>query len=143
VNVHEERSWKLLVELGARAFMLGGKHALDLKPIRATNERKLRLLVGAVLGVVGRSGANRRHVDRRPQWLPGVRRHRLLHGRQTQRRRASRTRAASPRRAREAPEGGRQMTRPFKLTDNQARHLLMILERRLLRAMAAAGGGVR
>jgi len=35
------------------------------------------------------------------------------------------------------------MTRPFKLTDNQARHLLMILERRLLRAMAAAGGGVR
>jgi len=64
LNVHEERAWKRLIELGAREFSLGGKHALDLKPIRATSEKKLRLLVQAVLGVVGRSGANRRHVDR-------------------------------------------------------------------------------
>jgi hypothetical protein len=65
MNVHEERAWKLLIELGAREFSLGGKHALDLKPIRATSEKKLSLLVQGVLGVVGRSGANRRHVDRR------------------------------------------------------------------------------
>ena len=65
MNVHEERAWKLLIELGAREFMLGGKHALDLKPIRATSEKKLCLLVQAVIQVVGRSNANRRHVDRR------------------------------------------------------------------------------
>lgn len=64
MNVHEERAWRILIELGARELTLGGKHALDLKPIRATSERKLRLLVQAVLGVVGNSGANRRHVDR-------------------------------------------------------------------------------
>jgi len=64
MNIHEEKAWKLLIELGAREFMLGGKHALDLKPIRATSEKKLRLLVQAVLQVVGRSNANRRHVDR-------------------------------------------------------------------------------
>jgi hypothetical protein len=64
VNVHEERAWKRLVELGAREFMLGGKHALDLKPIRATSEKKLRLLVQAVVQVVGNSKANRRHFDR-------------------------------------------------------------------------------
>ena len=65
MNVHEERSWKLLVELGAREFMLGGKHALDLTPIRVTSKDKLCLFVQAVVGVVGRSNANRRHVDRR------------------------------------------------------------------------------
>jgi len=65
LNVHEERAWKILVELGAREFMLGGKHALDLSPIRATTKDKLCLLVQAVVAVVGRSNANRRHVDRR------------------------------------------------------------------------------
>jgi hypothetical protein len=64
MNVHEERAWRLLVELGAREWMCGGKHALDLKPIRATSAKKLRLLVQGVLQVVGNSGANRRHVDR-------------------------------------------------------------------------------
>lgn len=64
MNVHEESAWRLLIELGARELMLGGKHALDLKPIRATSEKKLRLLVQGVLQVVGNSGANRRHVDR-------------------------------------------------------------------------------
>lgn len=65
MNVHEERAWKLLVELGARETMIGGKHALDLSPIRVTNKNKLGLFVQAVLDVVGRSNANRRHVDRR------------------------------------------------------------------------------
>lgn len=64
MNVHEESAWRILIGLGAREFMLGGKHALDLKPIRATSERKLRLLVQGVLQVVGRSNANRWHVDR-------------------------------------------------------------------------------
>jgi len=65
VNIHEERAWKLLVELGAREIMLGGKHALDLSPIRTTTKNKLCLYTQAVLAVVGRSNANRRHVDRR------------------------------------------------------------------------------
>jgi len=65
VNLHEERAWKRLVELGAREFMLVGKHALDLSPIRVTSKAALCLLVGAVVEVVGRSNANRRHVDRR------------------------------------------------------------------------------
>ena len=65
MNVHEERAWKLLVSLGARETSIGGKHALDLSPIRLTSKNKLGLFVGAVLDVVGRSNANRRHVDRR------------------------------------------------------------------------------
>ena len=65
MNVHEERAWKLLVELGAKEITLGGKHALDLSPIRLTSKNKLGLFVQAVLDVVGRSNANRRHVDRR------------------------------------------------------------------------------
>ena len=65
MNVHEERFWKVLIELGAREVMLGRKHALDLRPIRITNARKLGLFCQAVVEVVGRSNANRRHVDRR------------------------------------------------------------------------------
>jgi hypothetical protein len=65
MNVHEERAWKLLLELGAKEFMIGRKHALSLEPIRITSKDKLCLFVQAVLDVVGRSGANRRHVDRR------------------------------------------------------------------------------
>lgn len=65
MNVHEERAWKLLVSLGARETTLGGKHALDLSPIRLTSKNKLGLYTQAVLDVVGRSNANRRHVDRR------------------------------------------------------------------------------
>ena len=65
MNVHEERAWKLLVELGAREFMLVDKHALDLSPIRVTSKNKLCILIQSVVTVVGRSGANRRHVDRR------------------------------------------------------------------------------
>lgn len=65
MNVHEERAWKLLLELGARETEIGGKHALDLSPIRITTKDKLGLFVQAVIDVVGRSNANRRHVDRR------------------------------------------------------------------------------
>ena len=64
MNVHEERHWKLLVELGAREIKLYNQHALDLRPIRITNERNLRLFCQALIDVVGRSNANRRHVDR-------------------------------------------------------------------------------
>lgn len=65
MNVHEERAWKLLVELGAREIMIFGKHALDLSPIRLTSKDKLGMFVGAVIDVVGNSNGNRRHVDRR------------------------------------------------------------------------------
>jgi hypothetical protein len=65
VNVHEERAWKLLLELGAKEITLGGKKALSLEPIRITSRNKLCLFVQAVLDVVGRSNANHRHVDRR------------------------------------------------------------------------------
>lgn len=65
MNVHEERAWKLLLELGAKEITLGGKKALSLEPVRITSRNKLCLFVQAVLDVVGRSNANRRHVDRR------------------------------------------------------------------------------
>lgn len=65
MNVHEERAWKILLELGAKEITLGGKKALSLEPIRITSKNKLGLFVQAVLDVVGRSNANRRHVDRR------------------------------------------------------------------------------
>jgi hypothetical protein len=65
VNVHEERAWKILLELGAKEITLGGKRALSLEPIRITSRNKLGLFVQAVLDVVGRSNANRRHVDHR------------------------------------------------------------------------------
>lgn len=65
MNIHEERAWKLLVELGARETQIGGKRALDLSPIRITNGDKLGLFSQALIEVVGRSNANRRHVDRR------------------------------------------------------------------------------
>ena len=65
MNVHEERFWKKLVELGAKEITLGGKHALDLRPIRVTSEKKLALFCQAFHEVVGSSNGNRRHVDRR------------------------------------------------------------------------------
>jgi len=65
MNIHEESAWKRLLELGARETMLGGKHALDLSPIRITTGPQLALFCHAFNEVVGRSNANRRHVDRR------------------------------------------------------------------------------
>lgn len=64
MNVHEERAWKLLRELGAKEIKLFGKHALDLSPIRLTSKKKLAQFCWALIDVVGRGGANRRHVDR-------------------------------------------------------------------------------
>jgi hypothetical protein len=64
MNIHEEKAWRHLIHLGAQECELGGKHALNLSPIRIMRKDKLRLFVQAVLAVVGRSGANRRHVDR-------------------------------------------------------------------------------
>ena len=65
MNVSEERAWKLLIELGARRTMIGGKHALDVSSIRVTSYDKMAMLAQSLTAVVGRSGANRRHVDRR------------------------------------------------------------------------------
>lgn len=65
MNVREERFWKQLVELGAKEIKRCGKHALDLRPIRITNARKLGLFCQAVVEVVGRSNANRRRTDGR------------------------------------------------------------------------------
>lgn len=64
MNDSERSAWRVLLGLGARLTELAGKSALDLRPIRATSEKKLRLLVQGCLGVAGRSGCNRRHVDR-------------------------------------------------------------------------------
>jgi hypothetical protein len=64
MNDSERSAWRVLLGLGARPTELAGKSTLDLRPIRATSEKKLRLLVQACLGVAGRSGCNRRHVDR-------------------------------------------------------------------------------
>lgn len=75
MNDSERSAWRVLLGLGARPTELAGKSMLDLRPIRATScpgtwaldrtsEKKLRLLVQACLGVAGRSGCNRRHVDR-------------------------------------------------------------------------------
>jgi hypothetical protein len=38
-------AWRVLLELGAKLTELAGKHSLDLRSIRATSEKKLRLLV--------------------------------------------------------------------------------------------------
>lgn len=65
MNIHEERAWKRLRELGAKEITLGGKHALALRPIRVTSGKRLAMFCQAFDGVAGRSGANRRHIDRR------------------------------------------------------------------------------
>jgi hypothetical protein len=63
MNSHERSAWRVLLGLGARLTEIAGKSTLDLRPIRATSEKKLRLLVQSCLGVAGRSGCNRRHLD--------------------------------------------------------------------------------
>lgn len=64
MNSYEQSAWRVLLGLGARLTELAGKPTLDLRPIRVTSEKKLRLFLQASLGVAGRSGCNRRHVDR-------------------------------------------------------------------------------
>jgi hypothetical protein len=65
MNVHEERAWKRLRELGAKEITIFGKRALDLSPIRITSKNKLGMFVGALIDVAGRSNVKRHHVDRR------------------------------------------------------------------------------
>jgi hypothetical protein len=64
MNGPETQAWTVLVSLGAKTIELGGKCALDLRPIRITSQRKLCHFCMALTEVVGRSGSNRRHVDR-------------------------------------------------------------------------------
>jgi hypothetical protein len=65
MNIHEERAWRQLINLGAIETQIGGKHALDLSPIRLTTGPQIALFCQAFNEVVGRSNANRRHVDGR------------------------------------------------------------------------------
>lgn len=65
MNAHERRAWNTLLHFGARKVNLGGKYALDVAPIRIRSPVKLAKFCHALIEVVGRSGANRRHVDRR------------------------------------------------------------------------------
>lgn len=64
MNQHERRAWRVLLELGARVEKLPTGPTLDIRPIRITSERKLRIFASALIDVAGRSGANRRHMDR-------------------------------------------------------------------------------
>jgi hypothetical protein len=64
MNAHERRAWRTLCELGATETELGGLRALDLRTARATSSQRVAQLLYAFNEVVGRSGANRRHVDR-------------------------------------------------------------------------------
>lgn len=64
MNEHEKRAWRTLVRLGAAPVDLGMKRGLDLAAVRIRSRRDARSFVDAVVSVVGRSGANRRHVDR-------------------------------------------------------------------------------
>jgi hypothetical protein len=63
MNEHERRAWRQLINLGAKVSPLA-KPMLSIVPIRITSERKLRIFASALVEVVGRSGVNRRHMDR-------------------------------------------------------------------------------
>jgi len=64
MNGSEARAWRSLVELGARAYLDLSPPRLDVTPIRVTSAKKMRQFASALVEVVGRSGANRRHIDR-------------------------------------------------------------------------------
>lgn len=64
MNKSELSAWRVLVELGARRTEIGGMQALDVSTIRVTSQRKMSLFAQAFNEVAGRSGANRRHVNR-------------------------------------------------------------------------------
>lgn len=53
MNDSERGALRVLLGLGARLTELAGKPALDLRPILATSEKKLRLLVQGRLSIVG------------------------------------------------------------------------------------------
>lgn len=67
MNAYERRAWETLVRLGAKQIELGGKPALDLRPLlsRRFTDAEASDVLGAIVEVAGRSRAVRRHVDRR------------------------------------------------------------------------------
>jgi len=64
MNESEAAAWRALVELGARVYLDLIPPRLDVTPVRVTSARKMRQFASALVDVAGRSGANRRHVDR-------------------------------------------------------------------------------
>ena len=65
MNHHEKGAWKRLEGMGAKRIEIGGKVALDLRPIRIRDDIQLSDFCYDFNEVAGRSGSNRRHVDRR------------------------------------------------------------------------------
>ena len=64
MNVHERRAWRILIALGVRETNLFGKRALDCSVLmKKRNTVDWLTFMDAFVEVVGRSGANRRHVD--------------------------------------------------------------------------------
>lgn len=64
MNKSESGAWRMLIALGASPMKLFGKQAIDLRTCKRLSGRRLRRYTQAVVEVVGRSGANRRHVAR-------------------------------------------------------------------------------
>jgi len=64
MNDQEKRAWRALVRLGAKETELLGKHALDMRTVRIASAPQASRFCEALVDVVGRSGQNRRHVDR-------------------------------------------------------------------------------
>jgi len=64
MNMSESGAWRMLIALGASPMKLFGKQAIDLRTCKRLTGRRLRRYTQAVVDVVGRSGANRRHVTR-------------------------------------------------------------------------------
>lgn len=64
MNTHELNAWNTLVQIGALQTEIGGKQALDLRPIRVSSQKRLCLLLRAFHEVAGHSMTVRRHVDR-------------------------------------------------------------------------------
>lgn len=64
MNRSESGAWRMLIALGASPMKLFGKQAIDLRTCKRLSGQRLRRYTQAVVEVVGRSGANRRHVAR-------------------------------------------------------------------------------
>ena len=64
MNIHERSAWGRLERMGAARVILGSMSALDLRPVRIKSAARMAQFCQAFHEVAGRSGANRRHVDR-------------------------------------------------------------------------------
>ena len=64
MNIHEQSAWGRLLKMGAAYTILGGKRALDLRSIKISRPAQMAQFCRAFNEVAGRSGSNRRHVDR-------------------------------------------------------------------------------